>query len=872
MLKIKSIGASSNAHKYFAKYAIGHGEKPGVFVDASKELEIHKKEVIESQIENLLKGLSPDGKDRLCGNPGKEHRGGWELMYAPDKSISILWSSASEDLREKIERAHDRAVLASLDYINKNCFYTRVGKGGKEVQKANLVAGIFQHSSNRESEPQLHTHAIVFNLAKTGWDQKWRTCEPREIYRSQMAAGNVYKVQMASQMQALGFETARSSHGFRIKHIPKDVCEKQSERTKQIEELGKEFGIDRHTASAQVMDVLTISSRKAKVGLSRDFSRWQEENESFGFGETQLEKLVKRSKEKTKNLSRAGQVELIDEAFLKVTKDVSTFTRNDLFKAISGASVGAQDLKSLYETLKMSLDSVECICLNPGEKEIYRRYTTKSIEKMEKKTIQLMSDRQGENRHKVCDHTVNGAVLKRAQAGMKMLDEQERALRHITQGEDGVCFVEGDAGTGKTYTLGAVKEVFEKEGYVMRGISFTNKAALQLQKDAGIESSSVQSFLFCQQWEKYRPDDQTIVVLDEAAMLDSGMFNEVVKVCNKEGAKLVCVGDRKQIQPIGRGQMFGTGVNAFGAAKLQEIFRQKNRWERRVVSDLSQGRAERAVDKINEMGNLHFCSGRKDVREKIVGVWFENRDLNINMITATNKEVDVLNQLARQKRVEIGEIDKGLLIETSKGPKEFSVGDKIVFTANDKKNGVLNSMQATIERISRFGNLHLKSELGAHINVNPNEFNAFQHAYAITMHRSQSMTIDKALFLTDGADMEKAYVSFSRGREQNELFTDTMRFGDLPYDIKNQVDSMKSESDKARFLHKIYKRKLALQLNNSHMKDTSQDYGVLDELGLPGEAKDFAWKVKEEIKNLVDYVKNPKSKKAQQEYENELEL
>jgi len=822
-------------------------------------------------MKNLLRGYSPNGKTDLCKNPGEKHRGGWDLVFSPDKSVSVLWSSVDEDLRDKIEKAHKKAVLASLDYIDKNVLFTRLGEGGVYLEKARMVAGIFQHSSNRELEPQLHTHATVFNVAKTIIDGQWRAVESRGFYKNQLVAGNIYKVSLASQMQELGFAVEKTKDSFRLTGVPKDVCDKQSERTKKIEELAKELGLDRETATAQVMEVLARNTRKAKKGLARDFERWQKENEKYGFGQKQLNELLENTKDQRKGISKSKQFEIVREALIKVTMNVSTFTQIDLYKKIAEDSIGIQDMNGLYNTFKMAFSSSECKCLNPDAEDHVKRYTTKSIQKMEKKTVEMMRSRQYENNHKVRDLYVKQAINKRSKTKDKILSEQIGVLRHITQGKDGICFVEGDAGTGKTYTLGAVKEVYEKSGYNLRGISITNKAALQLQKDSGIKSSSVHSFIRSQKWSKNKINDKTILILDEAAMLDSSKFNKVIKICNESGAKLVCVGDRKQIQPIYRGQMFGTGVDTFGSAKLKTIFRQKQDWEKDVVSDLSMGIAKEALNKIDNAKNLHFCSGRTDVRDKITNAWYNNKDIKVNMIASTNKEVDVLNEIARDKLKENGILSAGKKIKTHKGIKEFSVGDKIVFTANDKPAGILNSMQAVIEGFTRGGSIKVKTELNDQLKINPKKFNQFQYAYAITMNRSQGMTIDKALFIADRADREKAYVSFSRGKEGNEIFADIMTFGELPYEVKSELEEM-DDTKRESWLREWYKGKLALQFRKSNMKDTSQDYGEQKNPGLYRQLAEISTKITEGIKDISKAVKRNKGKKVEQEYENELEL
>ncbi|MCX6973163.1 MAG: relaxase domain-containing protein, partial [Verrucomicrobia bacterium] len=210
MITIKKISGSQAAAEYYAKYAQEKGEAQGYWIDNSGQLVAGAAHVDPQAMLYMLKGYSPDGKAALCQNPGEDHHPGWDLTFSPPKSVSIAWSNASDDLRIDIELAHREAVARALGFINDEATCVRVGKGGAGVEQARMVAALFQHSSNRAEEPQLHTHAIVFNVAQTKSDGKWRTLHPYPIYRAYMAAGAIYKAEMADRMKALGFETHRT--------------------------------------------------------------------------------------------------------------------------------------------------------------------------------------------------------------------------------------------------------------------------------------------------------------------------------------------------------------------------------------------------------------------------------------------------------------------------------------------------------------------------------------------------------------------------------------------------------------------------------------------------------------------------------------
>ena len=252
MLSIKTIGTSTKAHKYYIEYAQEKGESPGIFYDKTKELAPNGSIVESEQMKNLFRGFDSEGKQKLCKNAGENHRAGWDLTFSAPKSVSIVWSSADTPLREQIEKAQEKAAKASLNYLNDNALFVRSGTNGVNQEKADMVASIYKHSSNRAEEPHLHSHAIIYNIAKSKVDDVWRTIEPKTIFQAKMAAGDFYKAELAHGLQKLGFEVEKTKDSFEIKGVPKNVCVAQSSRCRAIEEELEKHGMDRASANSKI--------------------------------------------------------------------------------------------------------------------------------------------------------------------------------------------------------------------------------------------------------------------------------------------------------------------------------------------------------------------------------------------------------------------------------------------------------------------------------------------------------------------------------------------------------------------------------------------------------------------------------------------
>jgi conjugative relaxase-like TrwC/TraI family protein len=112
--------------------------------------------------------------------------------------------------------------------------------------------------------------------------------------------------------------------------------------------------------------------------------------------------------------------------------------------------------------------------------------------------------------------------------------------------------------------------------------------------------------------------------------------------------------------------------------------------------------------------------------------------------------------------------------------REFSVGDRIQFTAPDKSLGVANRDLAVIEAIHSDGHLSARLDSNRQIEFDANEHRHFDHGYAVTSHSSQGLTAEHVLVHADTSvhpdllNSRFGYVSISRASHSATLFTDDM--------------------------------------------------------------------------------------------------
>jgi ATP-dependent exoDNAse (exonuclease V) alpha subunit len=110
-------------------------------------------------------------------------------------------------------------------------------------------------------------------------------------------------------------------------------------------------------------------------------------------------------------------------------------------------------------------------------------------------------------------------------------------------------------------------------------------------------------------------------------------------------------------------------------------------------------------------------------------------------------------------------------------PHEFSVGDRIQFTAPDRSLGVANRDLAVIESIAPDGRLAARLEDNRQLEFNPADHRHFDHGYAVTSHSAQGLTAERVLVHADTGvhpdllNSRFGYVSVSRASHEATLFT-----------------------------------------------------------------------------------------------------
>ena len=139
--------------------------------------------VDRDEFRSLLEGRMPDGQQlgtiREAGGP-VEHRPGYDLTFSAPKSVTLIAEMGGD---KAVIEAHQSAVRTALGWVEQNVAATRVKSAGEIHRETtgNLLIATFQHDTNRNHDPQLHTHSVVVNATQRE-DGKWRSLDGKSFF------------------------------------------------------------------------------------------------------------------------------------------------------------------------------------------------------------------------------------------------------------------------------------------------------------------------------------------------------------------------------------------------------------------------------------------------------------------------------------------------------------------------------------------------------------------------------------------------------------------------------------------------------------------------------------------------------------------
>lgn len=802
-------GADAGAYYVEAlpNYYLQSGEPRGLWFGDGAQLLGLGGEVDGDAFIALMGGMDPSRPDRHLGRRYDEKSvRGFDVTCSAPKSVSVLFAVGDLDTRREVLGAHDAAVTALADWIERHA-HTRYRIGGEVaiVDAEGIVAAAFRQHTSRALDPQLHTHLVIANRVKSP-DGRWLALDGRLIKHDQQSLSAIYHAGLRAELtRRMGVRWHTPEHGIaEIRDVTDDVLVVFSSRTADVrrriddkldrfaETMGREptprerWKLEREAA---------IDSRPAKAhSLDADVlhAQWAEQLRQLGYEPSRIvtdavEHVVVRQ-----GIDSATAASIVDGAMASMSEKQSTWRPTELHRELGAAipTETALDAGRLVEWLDRVVDDItatRCIDISrpiPSDALLRRdgRPASESVLDRALTTQAIIDQEDGliawADRRLAYDGADEPSAASRSAVAM---NAAQAAAAAAVAGHDDLVLVVGPAGTGKTTALAPAVEQLRADGRAVFGVAPSATAAEVLHLETGVVADTLDKLLI--EHRLTRPPDHrydlpvgATVIVDEAGMMPTAKLAELADLADIKGWRVALVGDPLQFSAVGRGGMFGLLVNTFGAIELDRVHRFDNEWERDASLRLRRGDVDVADDYENN-GRLHGGT-QTQMERACVARWWELRQGGRSqlLMAPTNEATERLNERCQLTRIRAGEIDpNGPSVQA--GPYTLHVGDEIATRHNDRRlvtdsgDMVRNRATWTIDTVHPDGTLTATGRNGTVLLPASYVAEHVELAYARTGIAAQGRTVQHGILYMDRAtDVRNLYVPMTRGIDTNEAF------------------------------------------------------------------------------------------------------
>jgi conjugative relaxase-like TrwC/TraI family protein len=732
----------------------------------------------------LMEGRHPGtGRWLRPEGAGGGRGGGIDVTFSAPKSVSTVWALGDPWQREQIEQAHAKAVEQTIHHLREQVPVVRRRYSGQVVEEhaKDVIAAEYRHTTARgvsgaqAPDPQLHSHVVITGAVRE--DDRIVAVASRPIFRSARELGAFYRAALAEELVREGYAieqgTGRDGRYFEIRGVPRELCEAFSGRSREVARAAERFRARYGRAPERgELRNLALENRRAKTLTTRsDLQRvWTETARGHRFGPDEAVRLVGVSERS------AAERAIEDRVEAKLTEQHAVFQERDLRAVVLEQTAGEMAPDQALALAREMIRDRRVLTLEGGRMTTLAvRAQEQAIERRAAQLAQLASRDVGEIAREHAAREVAERI------GGPLTPEQHHALEVLTGPERATVLV-GPAGTGKGVVIDASARAEQHAGRETIGVAVSGSTAERLGADSPAlagQTLTLDSLFARANTGTIHVSRDTTVILDEAGMVDHKRLDVLTALVERSGAKLIAVGDGKQLPSIGPGGMFDRLTNHAPTAELADIHRTKDPADQRAWQALRAGEPERAMAHYASRGQLHLSDTRDRAAEQAVQTWAtltKGRDIRrVALIAdASNQEIDRLNARAQHLRAQRGELGHH---EISLPGLHYGLreGDLIAFTAQYHPPGeprVENGTHGQVSAIHERGLIVALDGSQRRVKIASEDLGSLRLAYAQHVYRQQGATVERSVVLTGGwqTSKETAYVEATRARHGTDWF------------------------------------------------------------------------------------------------------
>lgn len=656
-----------------------------------------------------------------------EHRAAWDATFSAPKSVSLTALVGGDN---RVRDAHREAVRLALDELEQ---YTQARIGGNRAAETTgrFVAATFEHDTARPVDgyaaPQLHTHAVIFNMTERETGQT-RALQERASFGTQSYATAVYQSHLTYQLRSLGYEIEAGRSGApEIKGYTQEYLTASSPRRQQIEEALARSGFS-GPAAAQIA---AHNTRDSKVIMSPEkvLTAHRQIAAEFGY---QAERVVAEARERSLNHVQ----QLPADERRKRAHSALTFARDRSFEREAVIDERALFVDALrrgmgditYPEVRANFEArVASGEFRPIAREKHgtsHLFTTARTVKAEREIVTTVQEGQGRAPQIM---SIQQAIPL-TEARSELNQAQRRAIEQVLTSRDRVQGIQGSAGSGKTTTLAGIRQGAEQSGFVVEGFAPTGRAARQL-RDAGISSNTLQGFLA-----HTRSTDSTVkrlYMLDESSLASTQQVREFLSRISPQD-KVLLIGDTRQHQGVDAGKPFEQLQEAgMNTAQLDKIMRQRDPELLKAVMHLSKNETEIGIRMLQQQGRVTEIVAPEERIARIAKAYASQPESTI-IVSPDNASRRAINQAVReelQARGAVDSVDHSMRVLTPRSDMtgadrawaaRYEPGDVLHYTRGSKELGIERESYALVIATNPGDNLvTVETSEGKHVVYDP---------------------------------------------------------------------------------------------------------------------------------------------------------
>lgn len=750
-------------------YFLKGGEPPGEWMGSGASALGLPTRVSRKHLRAILAGRDPSGKtlgQLQRYKDGRSRQPGWDLTFSAPKTVSIAWALGDSKTHASISHAHANAVASTVGFLESRIAVSRRGRGGTRVEPVGLLAAAFEHGTSRAQDPQLHTHLLVAN-AGVRPDGTWGSIRSHDFYLEKFAIGAFYRAALAHELSnTLNYALVRRGTFFELACVPEGLATAFSTRRREIVSELERQGTSGGEASARA----ALSTRREKNHIPRSelLSKWQAIAEQYGYaqGQHRVSPSASPSPDPSPDASPGQDREYEQDEY-------ANDHRNDSQSDGHGESRGkTQDAHS-----ESSLSS-QAVAAN--------RKARREFDNLLKRILAECERSRSRTHHRLHEDLLAESL----QQDPSITDDQRAGLQHLLCDSGSIVCLTGITGTGKTRLLGIAKQLWEKQGFLVRGASPTALAAERLNGQSNISSCTLSAFT--RKLDPIRLGPTCVLVIDDAGLTPAAELLTIISRVLAAKAKLVLMGDGLSLRSDRERPLLTDIQKALSSPLLTTFQRHDEEWIRESVQELPQGDSREALEQLMLAERVHISADTADASATLLRDWQASLSSGRPaLILGSNRlAVESLNRKAQAIRLASGHLHR----ERSAHHRStrYHIGDRVVLKRGSRLDGYATGDTGTIEGIGRRASLSpvvltirldrmgrapfTGADMPIRITVPLGTLGKSAHvglAYASTIHSAQFRVVEDAYILGEWwlRSPKMLYHALSRATGTSRVYT-----------------------------------------------------------------------------------------------------